>query len=98
MALTSLDLALGNSANKLLVINMLNDNSANDFVYDAYIDDSSWWGMFAMRGYQAYGNSSWIDNVRGLVEDNLAALDDTCGGGVRWLTYNYVDKNTITNT
>lgn len=54
--------------------------------------------MFALRGYQAYGNASWIDNVEQIIVANLATEDDMCGGGVKWLTYNHVEKNTITNT
>lgn len=51
-----------------------------------------------MRGYQAYGNYTWVQQVQGLIGINQNSGDDTCGGGLRWITYSYHDKNTITNT
>lgn len=40
MALANLDLALGNNANKGLITDLLSANSANNFIYDRYLDDS----------------------------------------------------------
>jgi hypothetical protein len=60
--------------------------------------DLGWYGVFALRGYQAYGNYTWVQQVQGLIGINQNAGDSTCGGGLRWITYDYIDKNTITNT
>lgn len=53
--------------------------------------------MFALRAYQAYGNETWLDMVKVVSDNNTRYWDDTCGGGVLWLTYRPLIKNTITN-
>lgn len=54
--------------------------------------------MFALRGYQAYGNETWLEAVKKISANNTLYEDDTCGGGVLWLTYKPLIKNTITNS
>jgi rhamnogalacturonyl hydrolase YesR len=51
-----------------------------------------------MRAYQAYGNPTWLEGVKGLIVENNKAYDPTCGGGLWWKWGNYYEKNTITNT
>ena len=53
--------------------------------------------MFALRAYQAYGNETWLDMVKIVSDNNTRYWDETCGGGVLWLTYRPLIKNTITN-
>lgn len=43
--------------------------------------------MFAQRGYQAYPNATWLDMSQHVIDNNTLYWDDTCGGGVLWLTY-----------
>lgn len=129
MAYTNLDLALGNSGNKLLATNLLTYNAVADYMIDEYIDDQSqssvhliasladtilhsflshfitsrslraaWWGLFALRGYQAYGNSTWLQAARNIAANNTLYVDNTCGGGTLWLTYMPQEKNTVSNS
>lgn len=65
---------------------MISTNSGADFVYDQYVDDQSWWGIFALKGYQAYGNYTWIQQVQGLAGISWQSWDTACGGGFRWIT------------
>ena len=58
---------------------------------------AGWWAMFALRAHQAYPNQTWFDLVQNIEYNNTAYWDDTCGGGVLWLTYRPMIKNTITN-
>lgn len=53
--------------------------------------------MFALRAHQAYPNSTWLDMVETISNNNTLYWTDTCGGGVLWLTYKPMIKNTITN-
>jgi len=53
--------------------------------------------MYALRAHQAYPNSTWLDMVETINNNNTLYWDDTCGGGVLWLTYRPLIKNTITN-
>lgn len=53
--------------------------------------------MFALRAHQAYPNSTWLDMVETINNNNTLYWDTTCGGGVLWLTYRPLIKNTITN-
>lgn len=53
--------------------------------------------MFALRGYQAYPNETWFDLIKAIEVNNTLYWDNTCGGGVLWLTYRPMIKNTITN-
>lgn len=54
--------------------------------------------MFALRAYQIYGNETWLESVKVISANNTLYWDNTCGGGVLWLTYKPQIKNTITNT
>lgn len=53
--------------------------------------------MFALRAHQLYTNQTWFDLVQAIEYNNTLYWDDTCGGGVLWLTYRPMIKNTITN-
>lgn len=53
--------------------------------------------MFALRAYQAYGNDTWLEAAQTISVNNTLYWDQTCGGGVLWLTYRPKIKNTITN-
>lgn len=53
--------------------------------------------MFALRAYQAYGNETWLAQSEFIANNNTLYWDDTCGGGVLWLTYKPKIKNTVTN-
>lgn len=53
--------------------------------------------MYALRAHQAYPNSTWLEMVETINNNNTLYWDDTCGGGVLWLTYRPLIKNTITN-
>lgn len=53
--------------------------------------------MFALRAHQAYPNATWLDMVETINNNNTLYWDTTCGGGVLWLTYRPLIKNTITN-
>ncbi|GAA5897852.1 hypothetical protein JCM5296_006093 [Sporobolomyces johnsonii] len=97
IAYVNLDLALGNKVNELLVKDLLIKNDGLGWMIDKYVDDQSWWAMFALRGYQAYGNDTWLSMVETINNNNTLYWDDTCGGGVLWLTYEPLIKNTITN-
>ncbi|GAA94031.1 glycoside hydrolase family 76 protein [Mixia osmundae IAM 14324] len=99
IAYADLDLALGNSANQALVTGMLNNNDMGvDYMIDKYIDDQAWWGLFALKGYQLYGNSTWLKSAAVIQQNSSLYWDDKCGGGVIWLTYEPNYKNTVTNT
>ncbi|GAA6008154.1 hypothetical protein JCM10207_007047 [Rhodosporidiobolus poonsookiae] len=97
MAYTNLDLALGNGVNELLIKDLLIRNDDLGWMIDKYIDDQSWWAMFALRAHQAYPNATWLDMVETINNNNTLYWDNTCGGGVLWLTYRPLIKNTITN-
>ncbi|KAL8293757.1 hypothetical protein RQP46_000458 [Phenoliferia psychrophenolica] len=97
MAYANLDIALGNHVNELLIKDLLNKNAGQQYMIDKYVDDQSWWSMFALRAYQAYGNETWLDAAKIISTNNSLYWDDTCGGGVLWLTYRPKIKNTITN-
>ncbi|KAI5480809.1 alpha-1,6-mannanase, glycoside hydrolase family 76 protein [Pseudohyphozyma bogoriensis] len=97
MAYANLDLAFGNSGNELLVRDLLIKNDGLGWMIDKYIDDQSWWAMFALRAYQAYPNETWLGMVEAIVQNDTLYWDDTCGGGILWLTYRQQYKNTITN-
>ncbi|GAA6000033.1 uncharacterized protein JCM10292_003591 [Rhodotorula paludigena] len=97
MAYANLDLALGNHVNEYLIKDLLIKNDGFGWMIDDYIDDQSWWAMFALRGYQAYRNDTWLDMIQDINVNNTRYWDDTCGGGVLWLTYRPMIKNTITN-
>ncbi|GAA5939289.1 hypothetical protein JCM1841_004846 [Sporobolomyces salmonicolor] len=97
IAYVNLDLALGNKVNELLVKDLLIKNDGLGWMIDKYVDDQSWWAMFALRSYQAYGNDTWLSMVETINNNNTLYWDDTCGGGVLWLTYKPLIKNTITN-
>ncbi|GAA5991413.1 hypothetical protein JCM10908_003302 [Rhodotorula pacifica] len=97
MAYTNLDLALGNKVNELLVKDLLIKNDDLGWMIDKYIDDQSWWAMFALRAHQAYPNTTWLNMVETINNNNSLYWDSTCGGGVLWLTYRPLIKNTITN-
>ncbi|SGY38001.1 BQ5605_C003g01938 [Microbotryum silenes-dioicae] len=56
-----------------------------------------WWAMFALRAHQAYPNQTWFQMVQTINNNNTLYWTDTCGGGVLWLTYRPMIKNTITN-
>lgn len=53
--------------------------------------------MFALRAHQAYPNTTWLNMVETINNNNSLYWTDTCGGGVLWLTYKPMIKNTITN-
>lgn len=53
--------------------------------------------MFALRGHQAYPNETWFEMVQAIEKNDTLYWDDTCGGGILWLTYRPMIKNTITN-
>ncbi|GAA5935258.1 hypothetical protein JCM3775_007250 [Rhodotorula graminis] len=97
IAYTNLDLALGNHVNELLIKDLLIKNDDLGWMIDKYVDDQSWWAMYALRAHQAYPNSTWLDMVETINNNNTLYWDDTCGGGVLWLTYRPLIKNTITN-
>ncbi|KAM0793634.1 hypothetical protein ACM66B_001066 [Microbotryomycetes sp. NB124-2] len=97
MAYTALDFALGNNVNELLIKDLLISNDDLGWMIDKYIDDQSWWAMFALRAHQLYTNQTWFDLVMAIEYNNTLYWDDTCGGGVLWLTYRPMIKNTITN-
>ncbi|BGP04251.1 Mannan endo-1,6-alpha-mannosidase DCW1 [Rhodotorula toruloides] len=97
MAYTNLDLALGNQVNELLIKDLLIRNDGLGWMIDKYIDDQSWWAMFALRAHQAYPNTTWLNMVETINNNNSLYWTDTCGGGVLWLTYKPMIKNTITN-
>lgn len=56
-----------------------------------------WWAMFALRGYELYGNETWLDATVKIAANNTLYWDESCGGGVLWLTWRPLIKNTITN-
>ena len=58
---------------------------------------AGWWAMFALRAHQAYPNATWLEMVETINNNNTLYWDTTCGGGVLWLTYRPLIKNTITN-
>ncbi|GAA5873315.1 hypothetical protein JCM8547_007067 [Rhodosporidiobolus lusitaniae] len=97
IAYANLDLALGNKVNELLIKDLLIRNDDLGWMIDKYIDDQSWWAMFALRAHQAYPNSTWLSMVETINANNTLYWSDTCGGGVLWLTYRPLIKNTITN-
>ncbi|BGP36134.1 hypothetical protein JCM10449v2_000032 [Rhodotorula kratochvilovae] len=97
IAYTNLDLALGNHVNELLIKDLLIKNDDLGWMIDKYIDDQSWWGMYALRAHQAYPNATWLEMVETINSNNTLYWDDTCGGGVLWLTYRPLIKNTITS-
>ncbi|GAA6033712.1 hypothetical protein JCM8097_004394 [Rhodosporidiobolus ruineniae] len=97
IAYTNLDLALGNRVNELLIKDLLIRNDDLGWMIDKYIDDQSWWAMFALRAHQAYPNATWLEMVETINTNNTLYWSNTCGGGVLWLTYRPMIKNTITN-
>ncbi|GAA5827983.1 hypothetical protein JCM11251_005677 [Rhodosporidiobolus azoricus] len=97
IAYANLDLALGNRVNELLIKDLLIKNDDLGWMIDKYIDDQSWWALFALRAHQAYPNSTWLSMVETISNNNTLYWSDTCGGGVVWLTYRPLIKNTITN-
>ncbi|GAA5914096.1 hypothetical protein JCM6882_001846 [Rhodosporidiobolus microsporus] len=97
IAYANLDLALGNRVNELLIKDLLIRNDDLGWMIDKYIDDQSWWALFALRAHQAYPNSTWLSMVETINNNNTLYWSNTCGGGVVWLTYRPLIKNTITN-
>lgn len=67
-----------------------------------YLIRTTGWGLFALRGYQLYGapqkNDTYLKAAIDIAKNSSYYWDDTCGGGVLWLTYDPGYKNTITNT
>ena len=93
-----MDLATASTKNQQIVSNLLNQNENGvQWMIDKYIDDQLWWGLFALKGYQLYGNDSWLQGAGAIQRNSSYYWDSTCGGGVLWLTYKPMIKNTITN-
>lgn len=93
-----MDLSTATTTNQALITDLLNGNEGNvAWMIDKYIDDQLWWGLYALKGYQLYGNDTWLQNAGKIQRNSSYYWDDTCNGGILWLTYEPQIKNTITN-
>ncbi|KAH8919870.1 glycoside hydrolase family 76 protein [Atractiella rhizophila] len=98
IAYADLDLAFGDEFNKEVITALLTSNDQGvSYMIDKYVDDQAWWGLFALKGYLLYGNEKWLQAATIIQRNSSEYWDDTCGGGVLWLTYQQGYKNTITN-
>lgn len=65
-----------------------------------YFDDSGWWGLTWLHGYQLTGDRRMLATAQDIDDYMASAWSSTCGGGVVWalsLIKHGDQKNAITN-